>query len=278
MPLNNLALRSLTGFFFGAVMISTCYLPVIWQIPVYGTIMVLAIREFIHFFNGNESIHLDKVSAYFLQIIIFLILVSGYIVEVHVALLWVIVPVVFLVILNELWRNVENPILNISLLVFGAGYTLLPFYMILALADLSQKYAYIFPLALGMYLLIWTNDTFAYLSGRLFGKRPLFSRISPKKTWEGTIGGLLFTLLIGYVLFLTTNELPLTFWIVSALIVAPAAIVGDLLESLFKRSVGVKDSGALLPGHGGILDRFDAVLFTVPFYYFWSLFYIHYIA
>ena len=79
-------------------------------------------------------------------------------------------------------------------------------------------------------------------------------------------------------LFLTTNELPLTFWIVSALIVAPAAIVGDLLESLFKRSVGVKDSGTLLPGHGGILDRFDAVLFTVPFYYFWSLFYIHYIA
>jgi phosphatidate cytidylyltransferase len=185
---------------------------------------------------------------------------------------------VFLVILNELWRNVENPILNISLLVFGAGYTLLPFYMILALADLSQKYAYIFPLALGMYLLIWTNDTFAYFSGRLFGKRPLFARISPKKTWEGTIGGLLFTLLIGYVLFLTTNELPLTFWIVSALIVAPAAIVGDLLESLFKRSVGAKDSGTLLPGHGGILDRFDAVLFTVPFYYFWSLFYIHYIA
>ena len=114
--------------------------------------------------------------------------------------------------------------------------------------------------------------------GEFLGK-PHFSRVFlQKKTWEGTIGGIIFTVLVSLIIAFTTKEFSIIFWIVAAIITAPSAILGDLLESLFKRSVNVKDSGSILPGHGGILDRFDAVLFTAPFFYFWSLFYLHYIA
>jgi phosphatidate cytidylyltransferase len=126
-----------------------------------------------------------------------------------------------------------------------------------------------------MFLLIWTNDTFAYFSGRAFGKRKLFERISPKKTWEGTIGGILFTLLLGFIIGAYINKGEVLFWMVSALIIAPGAIFGDLLESLFKRSLNIKDSGKILPGHGGVLDRFDAALFTIPFFYCWSIIYLY---
>jgi phosphatidate cytidylyltransferase len=125
------------------------------------------------------------------------------------------------------------------------------------------------------FLLIWTNDSFAYFSGRAFGKHKLFERISPKKTWEGTFGGILFTLLLGFIIGSYINKGEVLFWMISALIIAPGAILGDLLESLFKRSLAVKDSGKILPGHGGVLDRFDAALFTIPFFYCWSIIYLY---
>ena len=118
-----------------------------------------------------------------------------------------------------------------------------------------------------MFLLIWTNDTFAYLSGRFFGKTKLFERISPKKTWEGTIGGIIFTIIVGISISYWTIEYNMFFWVFAALLIAPCSIFGDLLESLFKRSLNIKDSGNILPGHGGILDRFDAAIFAIPFFY-----------
>jgi phosphatidate cytidylyltransferase len=123
-------------------------------------------------------------------------------------------------------------------------------------------------------LSIWINDTMAYIVGSLIGKTPLTSW-SPKKTWEGTIGGVIFTLIVGYIIGAFINRGEEFFWIVSAVIIAPCAIYGDLLESLFKRSLNIKDSGNILPGHGGILDRFDAVLFTIPFFYCWTIIYTY---
>jgi phosphatidate cytidylyltransferase len=132
------------------------------------------------------------------------------------------------------------------------------------------------PNVVGMYILIWTNDTFAYLTGRMFGKTKLFERISPKKTWEGTIGGVFVTLIFGFIIGAFINKGEELFWIISAMIIAPCAIYGDLLESLFKRSLNIKDSGTILPGHGGILDRFDAALFAIPFFYCWAMIYAYF--
>jgi phosphatidate cytidylyltransferase len=157
-------------------------------------------------------------------------------------------------------------------LVFGIIYVVGPFYLSI---DLHVRDTSTLPKVLGMFLLIWTNDSFAYFTGRAFGKRKLFERISPKKTWEGTIGGILFTLLLGFIIGAYINKGEVLFWMVSALIIAPGAIFGDLLESLFKRSLNIKDSGKILPGHGGVLDRFDAALFTIPFFYCWSIIYLY---
>ena len=117
---------------------------------------------------------------------------------------------------------------------------------------------------LSIYLLTWTNDTGAYLSGRSFGKHKLFERISPNKTWEGSIGGGIFTIIVALVLqhFFGFYSIPV--WIGIAILTSIFANIGDLLESTFKRNAEVKDSGKIMPGHGGILDRFDAILMTAP--------------
>lgn len=151
--------------------------------------------------------------------------------------------------------------------LFGILFTVLPFcYLILFYSSVgwynSENNTRII---LGFFFLIWTNDTFAYLVGKAIGKNKLLERISPKKTWEGTIGGLVCTQGIAYVLSIYFTELAPIHWHLVALIVSVFGTLGDLVESMFKRSLGVKDSGNILPGHGGILDRFDGVLLSAPF-------------
>ena len=115
-----------------------------------------------------------------------------------------------------------------------------------------------------MFIIIWTNDTFAYLSGLVFGKHKLFVRISPKKTWEGFIGGVLFALVAGYFLHLLIDNISLVEWLILTLLIAVSSVFGDFIESLLKRSASLKDSGKIMPGHGGILDRIDSTLFVAP--------------
>ncbi|MCK0161905.1 phosphatidate cytidylyltransferase [Allomuricauda sp. F6463D] len=122
-------------------------------------------------------------------------------------------------------------------------------------------------LIMGIFILIWVNDTFAYLVGRTLGRTKLFPSVSPKKTIEGSAGGLIFALLAAYFLSWHETRLSLTEWMVMACLIVVAGSLGDLLESKFKRMAGVKDSGAILPGHGGIWDRLDSLVFAAPFAY-----------
>jgi phosphatidate cytidylyltransferase len=234
--------------------------------------MVLGLLEFYRLFKNHQIVSVSKEIGLFIGIFIFLLLVGVSMKLLPIISISVIFPLFFTLILNELWKKKEHPIINISVLVFGVIYIVLPFYLTI---DLNLRSTTYLPTVVGMYFLIWTNDSFAYFSGRLFGKRKLFERISPKKTWEGTIGGVIFTLIVGYIIGAFINRGEELFWIVSAVIIAPCAIYGDLLESLFKRSLNIKDSGNILPGHGGILDRFDAVLFTIPFFYCWTIIYTY---
>jgi len=118
---------------------------------------------------------------------------------------------------------------------------------------------------LGFFILLWSSDTFAYLTGRAFGKTPLAPNISPKKTWEGSIGGAICTVGISFALFKLFGYYNIYQWVGLSIIIVVFGTFGDLIESKFKRVLGVKDSGTILPGHGGILDRFDSLLFAVPF-------------
>ncbi|ESU27617.1 phosphatidate cytidylyltransferase [Flavobacterium limnosediminis JC2902] len=158
------------------------------------------------------------------------------------------------------------------------GYIIIPFVLLMKTPFIGAHFNP--KIIIGIFILIWTNDTFAYIVGKSFGKHKLFERISPKKTIEGFIGGLVFTMIGSYVLsYFFTFFAPLT-WICTGLIVGLFGTLGDLIESKFKRSAGVKDSGKIMPGHGGILDRLDSVIFAIPFLYLFYqiLNYVHTIS
>ncbi|TND09782.1 MAG: CDP-diglyceride synthetase [Bacteroidetes bacterium] len=192
------------------------------------------------------------------------------------ALLLAVLPMIFLVFFAELYRKKDHPFTNIAFTLTGILYVALPFALwCLVIVPthtavsgwLSEQplFSYRWHLFLGFFILMWTSDTMAYVCGRLFGKHKLFERISPKKTWEGTIGGGLFALGAAFLVAHFWKDIELVHWLVIAGIVVVCGNLGDLTESLFKRSINIKDSGNILPGHGGILDRFDAALLASPF-------------
>lgn len=172
-------------------------------------------------------------------------------------------PFIFSVFIFELFAKAKQPFSNIAFIFLGMIYLGMPFALLDVIA-FEGEYFYA-DVVFGILAMNWLNDTGAYLAGSFFGKTPLMPRISPKKTWEGTIGGLLMTLLVAWALYLVFDDLELHQWLILGLIVAVFGTIGDLVESMLKRSLNVKDTGDLLPGHGGLLDRFDAFIFIIPF-------------
>jgi len=172
-------------------------------------------------------------------------------------------PFIFMAFIYELFTKSENPFRNVAFIVLGMFYIGTPFVLLDFIAFAGEKFNT--NIIFGLFLMNWSNDTGAYLIGSKFGKRLLFQRISPKKTWEGFVGGILVTFLITLLLNAFFDELPVWDWFALMSIVVVFGSFGDLVESMLKRSVGVKDSGNLLPGHGGLLDRFDAFIFLLPF-------------
>jgi phosphatidate cytidylyltransferase len=270
--MNNLVLRAITGAIFATVVLGSVLWNPFAQMAVFSIFMVLGLVEFYALFKNHSVVKVSKEIGLFIGLFIFTLMIGISLEWLPELSLVLVFPLFFTLILTELWTKKEHPLINISVLVFGIIYVVGPFYLTI---DMNLRDDSYMPSVVAMFLLIWTNDTFAYLSGRLFGRTKLFERISPKKTWEGTIGGVVMTILLGFIIGTFINQGETMFWVISAIIIAPCSIFGDLLESLFKRSLGIKDSGTILPGHGGILDRFDAALFSIPFFYCWTMIY-HY--
>ncbi len=174
------------------------------------------------------------------------------------------IPLVFLFFLYEMSTHSEKPFANIAYIITGIVYIGIPFALLNFIAFYENQYQ---PrLVFGVLLLCWTNDTAAYFVGSKIGKTPLLPRISPKKTWEGSLGGAFITLIMTWILYrFTPFDLSLLLALLFGIIVIIFGSLGDLVESMLKRSVKVKDTGTLLPGHGGLLDRFDAFIFLIPF-------------
>lgn len=169
----------------------------------------------------------------------------------------------FTLFVLELFSHSREPFRNLAFVFMGILYISLPLSLLnfLTIHDGQYDYTYL----LGIVLLTWSNDTAAYVVGSRFGRRKLFARISPKKTWEGSNGGALVTLAVGLALHVIFPQFSLYGWLGLSLIVIVFGSIGDLVESMLKRSIKVKDSGNLLPGHGGLLDRFDSFIFCLPF-------------
>jgi phosphatidate cytidylyltransferase len=258
--MNDLVVRGITGFFFVTSVLLSLWFGSWISFAAMGAVGVLGLHEFYTLTNNPIygptrwlSIILG-VCSYIAYTAMYFEKLDSFFVP-HVALVSLLI--IFIV---EIYRKKAQPLENTSLSFFGWIYILMPLYLLAFLSNHSFLYA------LAPLVLTWTNDTFAYLGGRLLGKKSLFERISPKKTWEGTIFGVVFCALSGLFIAFYTGSAT-AFWMVSAILVAIASVLGDLFESLFKRSLNIKDSGNLLPGHGGVLDRFDATLFAVPLFY-----------
>lgn len=182
----------------------------------------------------------------------------------NLGLLTILIPLFLSVFICFLFANKHNQLLkDITFIFFSLVYIVLPFSLIHYLAVKGYNH-YHWKIVLGYMILLWSNDTFAYITGTLAGKHRLFPEISPKKTWEGTFGGVLMTIIASIVISYTTNSLTIVNWILIGVITGITGTLGDLTESKIKRNLDVKNSGTFLPGHGGMLDRVDSMLISLP--------------
>ncbi|MGA2406807.1 MAG: phosphatidate cytidylyltransferase [Bacteroidales bacterium] len=194
----------------------------------------------------------------------------------------ILIPMMLVIIVVELYRKNEKPFDSLAHTFFSVLYTAVPVSMFpfsafsrSGLNSLLPHSNIIFSpgIIIGFFILIWANDTGAYLTGMSFGRHKLMERISPKKTWEGFFGGVIIASLIAWLLSGWLGVVDKIHWIIISVIVSIAGTYGDLVESMLKRSTGVKDSGTIMPGHGGFLDRFDSAIISFPLVYlFISLF------
>ena len=261
--MNNFWQRTFTGAVFVGVILG-CVWAGKW--PFWGllfVINVLGLWEFIGLFNKN-GYSLSRWVVLLLGISIFM-LISFFFLGIMSAAWFYLAPIFFILFIIELFRAKDNPFINIALSVTAIIYIPVPLALFVFFS--YMVYGYSPYLAMSCFLLIWANDTFAYLAGRAFGKRLLFPRISPKKTWEGFFGGMIGAIGVSLILNYFYPEIGGNWleWIGLGLIFTVFGTLGDLVESMLKRNLNIKDSGSILPGHGGILDRFDGLLFALPF-------------
>lgn len=194
----------------------------------------------------------------------------------------IMVAVITIILILELYRKEEKPFDSLAHTLFPLIYIAIPFSMLpfsafsrTGLSSLLPHGNMIFSpgIVVGFFLILWANDTGAYITGMLLGRHRLMERISPKKSWEGVFGGAVIALIAAWLLSAILGVVSSTGWVVIAVLISVAGTFGDLIESMLKRSMGVKDSGSIMPGHGGFLDRFDSTLLSFPLVYlFISLF------
>lgn len=263
--MSNLIKRTITGIIFLAVVVGAIVIGNISFFILFELIIIAAMYEFYTLAEKKKHKPL-KIYGIVIGAMIF---AANYcfVNEIFGAKIFLaIIPLIISIFIIELYRKSENSFVNIGFTLLGVIYIAIPFsfanYIVI-----SEKVNYSSHLLLGFFFLTWSFDTLAYVFGVSFGKHRLFERISPKKSWEGFIGGAISSVGVAYVLSIFFTEISFIHWALLSVLISVFGTYGDLVESSFKRNIDEKDSGNILPGHGGILDRFDAVLFTLPLFY-----------
>jgi phosphatidate cytidylyltransferase len=263
---NNLTQRFVTGIIGGGIMVGS----ILWNVYSFSAlflfIVIMSMREFYSLCEKGD-LQPQKYLGIALGTLVFLFY-SVFQDFIPVRVFIIIIPLVFCIFIRELYTKSEKPFINIAITVLGIVYLALPMALMSPISQFDQVNSsgiYHPQIILGYLFLVWTSDTGAYFFGKKFGKRKLFERISPKKTWEGLIGGTFSALLAAFIISKYFTDLSLVDWIFITFIVVVTGTLGDLVESMFKRSIHIKDSGDVLPGHGGFLDRFDAFFISAPF-------------
>lgn len=254
-------IRSISGSIYIALLVSSILFSENSFLVLFGVLLIIAIYEFCNLINLNKVLAISIGLGFYIAFI-FLKLTLSIKIMLLIATIFESIKLILLLFQN---RKIQLDFL--SKLNYLIGYLILPIIILTKISISNYTSLYQPRIIIGVFILIWTNDTFAYLVGKSIGKRKLFESISPKKTIEGFVGGLIFSIFAGIIVALFFMPKPLYFWIIIAIIVSVFGTIGDLIESKFKRMAGVKDSGKIMPGHGGVLDRLDSVIFVAPFIY-----------
>ena len=273
--MTNLIRRTITGAFIVILVLGGLWLHPV-SFFIVGAVMIAGTQHEYYIMVRGTGVRPQLVTG----------IISGFILYVTstiIALGWLpldgfllMIPVISVVMGIELFRKVERPFDSLAHTLFSIIYTAVPFSMFpfaafgrAGLEPLVSMGGIQFSpgILIGFFLLLWTNDTGAYLVGSSIGKHRLFERISPKKSWEGFFGGMILTLLVARLFSGWLGVADTAGWMFIAVIISIAGTLGDLIESMLKRSLGFKDSGTIMPGHGGFLDRFDSVVVAFPLVY-----------
>ncbi len=260
--MNNFLKRTLTASVFVAVLLGCTYYNQLSFSILFFCITILGLREF-YSLSSKEGCTPQKIWGIVAGATLFITnaLVSmGYCSH---RILVIPIPMIFLTFIFELYTKSINPFRNIAFTILGVVYVGVPFSLLNYLVTYTGSYNH--ELLVGLFFILWSGDSGAYLVGSAIGKRKLFPRVSPGKTWEGFIGGSIASYVVVFFVSKYYVSIGVIDWMLLATLIILIGTLGDLVKSLFKRSVNVKDSGNLLPGHGGIIDRFDSLLMSVPF-------------
>lgn len=264
--------RAITGFFFVIVMLASVLLGQYVFSVFYLLVSILCLHEFYKLI-AQSGVRPNMQAGMLNGVLVFVFVALQYYSTEFRFLLVLLTFSMSLIFIQELYKPSPAPFTNIAFTFLGIIFTVVPFSFFHALAFVNGHFNFHFPLA--FLLMLWTNDTGAYLSGRFFGRTKLFERHSPKKTWEGFIGGALLTICTATLLSHYFLDVHWRQWASMAVYISLVGTFGDLVESMFKRSINIKDSGGILPGHGGLLDRFDGLLLSAPLVFaFLYLFFI----
>ena len=274
--MNNFIVRTITGILFVAVIVCSFLRPEA-MVLLFALITGLTIWEFTGLVNDRGGITVNRMIST-VACVYFFLAMAGYCSEITPSAVFIpyLITLIYLLV-AELYLKQEDPIHDWAYTMMSQLYIALPFSLLNVLAFHQSEagpFSVFDPiLPLSVFVFLWINDTGAYLCGSLLGRHKLFPRISPGKSWEGSIGGAVLVMLVAWgISYLTENYSmfniqysmsPLA-WVGLGLTVVIFGTWGDLVESLFKRTLGIKDSGSILPGHGGMLDRFDSSLLAIP--------------
>jgi len=271
--MNNFVKRTLSGSLFVALIVSSILLSPYTFALFFSLISAWIVYEFHTLTNRQQDIAVNPWLGSIGAVLLFLgsfLYSSGFW---HFPEYTIYGFYVVIVLISELYRKKANPLHNWAYFIMGQIYIALPFALLNYILFLDKWQPL---LLLSVFVTIWVNDTGAYVVGVTLGKHRMFERISPKKSWEGFVGGALAALLSGYVFSILFPQIRLIEWFIFSEIIVVFGTFGDLIESLMKRTLNVKDSGNVIPGHGGLLDRFDSMLLAAPvIFIFLSLLFDH---
>ena len=273
--MNNFIKRAITGIIFVAVIVGS----ILWSpysfALLFGIITILACREFYNLMNEHQQAGVNGIVNCIGAIILFFTVFFYQIRMVSINIILVYLIYLIFLFISGLYMKRDNVLKSWAYALFGQVYIALPFSLLSVISisqvsifgiEITQRPEYSPFILLALFVFIWVNDTGAYLVGSQIGKHRLFERISPKKSWEGFFGGVIFAMIAGFLFSFILTDYNAIECIGMGFIVSIFATWGDLTESLIKRTIGVTDSGTIIQGHGGILDRFDSILLAAPAY------------